>query len=92
LSHSRLGYEETIGILRHPFFHDFDTASVLQQVAVPPFIPGDPSEEEGGEGGGGEARRGIYSSLSGDEMTRRLKYQPYQGNNSIFQDFGPMFE
>jgi hypothetical protein len=87
LSHSRLGYEETIGILRHPFFHDFDTASVLQQVAVPPFIPGDPSEE-----GGGEARRGIDSSLSSDEMMRRLKYQPYQGNNSIFQDFGPMFE
>jgi hypothetical protein len=93
---SRVGYEETIAILRHPFFQSYDTASVLQLTAVPPFIPGDPSEmeDEGGERGGGmgEARKAIYSSLSSDEMTQRLRYQPYQGKNSVFQDFGPMFD
>lgn len=90
LSLSRLGYEETIGILRHPFFQNFDTISVLQQTAIPPFVPGDPSEEEGE--GVGDAQRGIYSSLTSDEMMKRLRYQPYKGKNSIFQDFGPMFE
>jgi hypothetical protein len=83
---SRIGYEETIAILEHPFFHEVDTTSIINQTASPPFIPPDPSE-----GLSEIPHRAINSSLTSDEMVKLLKYKPYQGKASIWKEFGPMY-
>jgi len=80
----RLGYEDTINILQHPYFHNFNHYAVLHQTYEPPFIPPEPPQYD--------TTGKINSTLHCDDITRLLKFKPYDGNDEIFKDFGPLTE